>query len=159
MQFTKFDHVGFTVADLDRSEEWYTYFLGDPPLLRDLWDVEYVGTMLGYPGCKMECAYWQLPGGPTLELIQYLEPQQGVVDMETYNVGNGHLCLGVEDLDLEFERLRGRAEFQHPTPIEIPWGPYKGGRACYLRDPDGISIQLMQHPEGKKPATGTAPAA
>jgi catechol 2,3-dioxygenase-like lactoylglutathione lyase family enzyme len=156
MHFTGLDHVGFAVADLDRSEEWYTYFLGEPPILRDLWDIEYVGRMLGYPGCKMECAYWKLPGTATLELIQYLEPAAGMVDMETYNVGNGHLCLAVDDLDAEFERLRGRAAFQHPEPVTIPWGPYKGGKACYLRDPDGISIQLMQYPRGRKTAaTGT----
>jgi hypothetical protein len=32
--------------------------------------------------------------------------------------------------------------------VEIPWGPYAGGKACYLRDPDGISIQLMQFAPG-----------
>jgi catechol 2,3-dioxygenase-like lactoylglutathione lyase family enzyme len=150
MHFTGVDHVGFAVADLDRSEEWYTFFLGESPILRDIWDVEYVGRMLGYPACKMECAYWQLPGSATLELIQYLEPPAGSVDMESYNAGNGHLCLAVDDLDAEFERLRGRADFRHPEPVSIPWGPYKGGKACYLRDPDGISIQLMQYPPGKR---------
>jgi catechol 2,3-dioxygenase-like lactoylglutathione lyase family enzyme len=156
MNFTHVDHVGFAVADLDRSAEWYTYFLGEPPILRDVWDVEYVGRMLAYPGCKMECAYWRLPGTATLELIQYIEPPTGFVDMESYNAGNGHLCLAVEDLDAEFERLRGRADFRHPEPVQIPWGPFKGGKACYLRDPDGISIQLMQYPPGRPPGPTAA---
>jgi len=144
--YTRVDHVGFTVSDLDRSAEWYEFLLGSPPVLRDVWDVEYVGRMLGYPGCKIECAYWRLPGEAMLELIQYERPPGGAVDMETYNVGNGHLCLIVEDLEAEFQRLRERVAFRHPEPVVIPWGPYKGGKAGYIRDLDGISIQLMQHP-------------
>ena len=30
-------------------------------------------------------------------------------------------------------------------------GPYKGGKACYLRDPDGISIELLQPPISGNP--------
>jgi catechol 2,3-dioxygenase-like lactoylglutathione lyase family enzyme len=148
MYYTGLDHVGFAVSDLDRSVDWYTFFLDEPPILRKTWDVEYVGRIVGYPGVKMEGAFWRLPGGTVLELLEYLEPAPGRVDMETYNAGNGHLCLVVDDLDADFERLRGRVEFRDPDPVEIPWGPYKGGKACYLRDPDGISIELMQLPPG-----------
>lgn len=144
MLFTGLDHVGFSVSDLDRSVAWYTDFFGDPPQLRKVWDVEYVSRIVGYPNCKMDCAFWRLPGGTILELIQYLEPPVGFVDMESYNAGNGHLCLVTEDLAADFERLRGRVQFRDPKPVRIPWGPYEGGWACYLRDPDGISIELMQ---------------
>ena len=68
--------------------------------------------------------------------------------MESYNAGNAHLCLATEDLAGEFARLRGRVKFRDPEPVAIPWGPYRGGWACYLRDPDGISIELMQPPPG-----------
>jgi catechol 2,3-dioxygenase-like lactoylglutathione lyase family enzyme len=66
--------------------------------------------------------------------------------METYNAGNGHMALVVGDIHAEFDRLRDHASFRDPSPIAIPWGPYAGGWACYLRDPDGISIELMQLP-------------
>ena len=71
---------------------------GDPPQLRKVWDVEYVSRIVGYPKCKMDCAFWRLPGGTILELIHYLEPPVGIVDMESYNAGNGHLCLVTKDL-------------------------------------------------------------
>jgi len=148
MTYRTLDHVGFAVSDLDRSVEWYSFLLGKPPVVRKTWDLEYVGRMLGYPGVVLECALWELPGGTVLELIRYHDPDPVVVGMETYNVGNAHLCLVVDDLAAEFERLRGRATFAHPEPVEIPWGPYEGGKACYVRDPDGISIQLMEHPPG-----------
>jgi hypothetical protein len=50
------------------------------------------------------------------------------------------------DIHAEFARLSPVAAFRDPAPVEIPWGPYRGGWACYLRDPDGISIELMQVP-------------
>ena len=148
MTLTRVDHVGFTVADLDRSVAWYTRFLRAGPTLRKVWDVDYIGEMVGYPGCRMECAFFPLPGDGVLELVRFLDPQPARVDMETYNVGNGHLCILVDDIQAEFDRLREIASFRSPAPIEIPWGPYAGGWACYLRDPDGITIQLMQHPAG-----------
>jgi catechol 2,3-dioxygenase-like lactoylglutathione lyase family enzyme len=145
---TRIDHVGFAVADLDRSVDWYTRFLGAPPTLRKVWDVDYIGEMLGYPGCRIECAFFVLPGDGELELIRFLDPPPATVDMETYNAGNGHLCIVVDDIHAEFARVSAFASLRSPAPIEIPWGPYRGGWACYLRDPDGITIQLMQHPPG-----------
>jgi catechol 2,3-dioxygenase-like lactoylglutathione lyase family enzyme len=148
MLFTGLDHVGFSVSDMDVSVAWYTEFLGEDPSVRKTWEVEYVSRIVGYPDCKMECAFWRLPGGTILELLKYIEPPTGKVDMESYNAGNGHLCLLTEDLQADFDRLRGKVEFRDPEPVDIPWGPYTGGRACYLRDPDGISIELMQPPPG-----------
>jgi catechol 2,3-dioxygenase-like lactoylglutathione lyase family enzyme len=148
MGFIAVDHIGFTVSDLDRSIEWYTRFVGAPPTLRKTWDLDYLGRIVGYPGCRMECAFFSLPGGLVLELLCYIDPRPGRVDMETFNAGNGHLCLVVADIRAEFERLRAHATFRDPAPVSIPWGPYAGGSACYLRDPDEISIELMQLPPG-----------
>ena len=146
MSFTGLDHVGFSVSDLDRSIDWYTRFLDEEPLMRRLYEVEYVGRIVGYPDLRLDAAFWRLPGGTVLELLHYLDPPPGFVDLETYNVGNGHLCLLTDDIQREFERLRSFVDFRSPDPIEIVWGPYRGGAACYLRDPDGISVELLQPP-------------
>jgi catechol 2,3-dioxygenase-like lactoylglutathione lyase family enzyme len=148
VRFRRFDHVGFSVADLDRSIEWYTFLLEEPPLLRRLYDVEYIRRVLGYPDAVLDAAVWELPGGARLELLEYKHPKPQRVDMETYNVVNWHVCLIVDDLEAEFQRLRGRAEFRDPEPVEIPWGHFAGGRSCYLRDPDDITIELVQYPPG-----------
>lgn len=142
------DHVGFSVGDLDRSVAFYTRLLGAGPTLRRVWDVPYLGEIVGYPGCRMECAFYELPGGTMLELLHYLDPPAGRVEMETYNAGNGHLCLVVGDLRAELARVREFAAVRSEAPVAIPWGPYAGGLVAYVRDPDGISIELMQHPPG-----------
>jgi catechol 2,3-dioxygenase-like lactoylglutathione lyase family enzyme len=148
VRFTAVNHVGFAVSDIDRSVEWYTFLLDEEPYLRGRWDVEYVSRVVGYPGTVFDAALWRLPGNLVLELLAYRQPPAARVDMETFNAGNGHLCLVVDDLAEEFERLQGRAQFRNPAPVEIPWGHFAGGRSCYLRDPDGISIELLQYPPG-----------
>src|SRR5262249_13972248 len=93
VSLTGLHHVGLAVTSLDRSVDWYSRFLQAPPVLRKVWDVEYIARMLRIPGVEIECAFWKLPGGTTLELIEYREPRPGTVDMGTHNAGNGHLCL------------------------------------------------------------------
>jgi len=146
----RFDHVGFTVSDMSRSVEWYEHLLRHAPLVRSRWDKPYLGTMVGYSGCDIEFAHFPLPGGGELELIQYIEPAPGKIDSETYNVGNGHLCLLVDDVHEEFERLHGRAAFRSSEPVAIPFGQNAGGFGLYLRDPDGITIELIERRSGKR---------
>jgi len=148
--FRALDHVGYAVGNLDRSIAFYETLLGVPLLLRKTWSHPYVGQIVGYSDLVLEGAFFQLPNGVVLELLEYKTPPPADVDMESYNAGNAHLCLVTGDMAADFERLRaaGYDTFRADAPIEIPWGPYRGGRACYLRDPDGISIELLEEPPG-----------
>lgn len=150
--FGALDHVGYSVSDLDRSIPFYEALLGVPLLMRKTWDVEYVGHIVGYPGVVMEGAFFRLPNGVVLELLEYREPYRGSTDRdpESYHPGNAHLCLVTGDMGSDFARMRaaGYDTFRSAEPVVIPWGPYRGGRACYLRDPDGISIELLEEPPG-----------
>lgn len=145
---TKVDHVGYTVSDLDRAVDFWSFLLEREPIARKTWDVPYLGRIQGYEGLSVEAAFFELPGGPTLELVSYFRPDHQVVDMETYNVGNAHLSFVTPDLHALFERLRGRAELRSEAPVRIEWGPYEGGHAARVRDPDGITIELVELPPG-----------
>lgn len=144
------DHVGYAVGNLDRSIHFYTTLLESEPIMRKTWDVPYVGEIVGYRDLVLEGAFFALPGGVILELLEYKNPAAGSVDMESYNAGNAHLCLVSQNLSIDYERLRaaGYDTFRSAAPVAIPWGPYRGGRACYLRDPDGVSIELLEEPPG-----------
>jgi catechol 2,3-dioxygenase-like lactoylglutathione lyase family enzyme len=144
-------HVGFTVSDLERSVAFYSRLLGVEPFLRRVYREEFISEIVGYERTVLDCALFEIPrSGVILELLQYVAPATGFVSIETYNVGNAHLCLVVDDLDAEYERLLDSgAEFRSPpvdVPPEIEEEPARGGKALYLRDPDGITVELLELP-------------
>jgi catechol 2,3-dioxygenase-like lactoylglutathione lyase family enzyme len=155
------DHVGIAVSSLEVSIPWWSEFLGEDPFDQKTWLAEdtddYVGGIVGYEGCDMSGAYWALPGGTVLELLEYHEPQPGEVDMESYNAGNTHLGFETSDIHADYERMAGKAEFRSEAPVQSTWGPYKGTWCCYLRDPDGVSIELVQFPESGRPFDAASP--
>ena len=145
---TTVEHVGYAVSDLDRSVEFWSFLLEREPKARKTWEAPYLARVQGYEDLKVEAAFFELPGGLTLELIAYHHPPHVIVDMETYNVGNAHLSFVTTDLHRLFERLRDRATLRSADPVRIEWGPYKGGHVARVRDPDGITIELVELPEG-----------
>lgn len=155
MSFKSVDHIGITVADLEVSVPWWSYFLESDPFMQGTWVAaeidDYVGDIVGYPDCDMSGAFWALPGGTVLEMLQYHNPPPGRVDMATYNAGNTHICLETHDIHRDYRRMRGRAEFRSPEPVRCAWGRYEGALTCYLRDPDGISIELIEFGQVGRP--------
>lgn len=144
-------HVGFTVSDLQRSVAFYSDLLGTEPFLRRVYREPFVGEIVGYERAVLDCAMFEIPrSGVILELIEYVEPPPERVGMETFTVGNAHLCLVVDDLDADYRRLLDRGvELRSPpvaVPADIEEEPGRGGKAIYLRDPDGITIELLELP-------------
>lgn len=150
---TGLDHVGFSVSDLDQSIDFYTLLLQHGPVMRRFYPEQYVAKVVGYDEIGMDAAFFVIgASGIILELLEYKIPPNARVDMETYNVGNSHLCLIVDDMQAEYDRLRPQGvAFRSPDPVNVPIGPYKGGKVCYLRDPDGISIELLEAPPAGAP--------
>lgn len=144
-------HLGVTVADVGRSAAFWSAFLGVEPRWRRVLDGEYLGGITGYRGIHLDAAVIDLPGGDgaVLEILEYLIPDKHPNPPDTANPGNVHICLAVDDIGAMRERaLACGAVPVSPGPVEVTVGPNAGARACYLRDPDGITLELLQPPPG-----------
>lgn len=140
-------HIGMTVADVDRSLAFWKEFLGAEPRWRRVLDGNYLAGVTGYPGVKLDASIVELPGGAILELLDYQTEDKAPNDMGTANPGNVHLCLQVDDIDTLWQRaVAAGATPMSPEPNLVTTGPNKGAKAGYLRDPDGITIELFQPP-------------
>lgn len=142
-------HTSWTVSDLDRSIRFYRDELGFELVGRLSRKGRYIETVVGFEKAELEIAFLRIPGVPALsnhhlELIQYLVPAGVRLDIRTCNVGAAHLALATDDIQADYRRLSGRdVPFVSP-PVEVETGPAAGSFACYLRDPDGFTIELVQ---------------
>jgi catechol 2,3-dioxygenase-like lactoylglutathione lyase family enzyme len=140
-------HTSLTVSDLDRSLAFYRDLLGLEVVMAQEKEGGYLAKITGYPDAHVRMAHLELPGGShRIELFQYLAPAGERTPVEPRNAGITHLCFLVEDLDAAYKRLReAGADFVSP-PVEIESGANKGGFGLYLRDPDGVTLELFQPP-------------
>jgi creatinine amidohydrolase/Fe(II)-dependent formamide hydrolase-like protein/catechol 2,3-dioxygenase-like lactoylglutathione lyase family enzyme len=141
-------HIGATVADLDRSLAFWEPFLGRARRFKVVLERPYLGQVLGFPGVKIDAAFVDMPGGVVLELLDYRLPDRVPHVDDTRHPGNVHLCFRVEDADAAWRRAvaLGATPVNPDGPVELDGGPNKGAKVAYLRDPDGISLELFQLP-------------
>jgi len=148
---SRLHHTCYTVSSLDRSLAFYRDLLGCEVLATQEKQGGYLAAIVGYPDAHVRMAHLRVPGGDhVIELFEYLAPQSGRADVEPRNVGASHLCFVVDDLPALYEQLRGRGVDSFVSaPVEVDTGINAGGYALYLRDPDGITVELFQPPAGR----------
>lgn len=153
---TGFFHGGIAVRDMERSLAFYR----DGLELQVHFDVvlstaDYVREVLGIEITDARVVYLRIPGSTDvfLELVEYHGPSSRQHDPRAWEVGTGHLCFHVADVQAVHDRV-SRLGFQSRSrgAVEIPAGPNKGAWAAYLLDPDGFHVELFQRPASPHPA-------
>ncbi len=145
--------IGMTVADADRSIDFYSRVLG----FEKVSDVEVWGRefeqLQGVFGLRMRVVRMRL-GDESIELTEYLAPKGRPMPPDSR--GNDrwfqHVAIIVSDMDRAYARLREhRVQHASPAPQRLPdWNPTAGGiRAFYFRDPDGHFLEFLWFPAGK----------
>lgn len=158
-------HTGFTVSDMERSLAFYRDLLGLEVVVDQEPEAEYPAQVTGFPGARLRIVFLKLPlilGGDAttggeprfhehiLELIQYKVRHGGPLPLATNRPGCSHLCFQVNDLPALYARWRERGVPFVSPPVPITQGVNQGGYAVYARDPDGITIELLQRPEARR---------
>ena len=142
-------HTSFTVSDLEQSLVFYRDLLGLEVVHEQRISRDYVRKIVGYPDADLKMAMLNISGNPVpsghiLELIEYVAPEGKQLDLETCNVGAGHIAFEVEDLPAVYETLKAKGVKFVSDPSAIDTGRHKGGYAVYSRDPDGVTIEFIQ---------------
>jgi lactoylglutathione lyase len=122
---TAFVHTCIRARDVEASLRFYE-LLGYERRGRLVFDSAY-NIYMGLPG-----------GGDTLELTV------NVGRTEPYELGDGynHMALVVDDLDALLARLAD-AGIEPEKPPYAPGGRAEIGRICFVQDPDGYRIELI----------------
>jgi catechol 2,3-dioxygenase-like lactoylglutathione lyase family enzyme len=140
-------HTSFTVADLDRSVAFFRDRLGLEVLFVREVKQDYFDRIVGLPGCVVRASLLRIPGSNHhVELFQYLQPLGQAHEPRPCDPGSSHLALLVDDLPALYEKLRAQGVAFASEPVAITAGPNRGGYGIYLRDPNGILIEMFQPP-------------
>jgi lactoylglutathione lyase len=125
-----FLHTCYRIGDIDRSVEFYAT-LGFEERRRMPIGDEAINVFMGLPG-----------EDPVLELTY----NHGV---DSYELGTGynHIALAVDDLDGTLAGL-AQSGIEPEKPPYRPGGRTTGSRICFVRDPDGYRIELIERATG-----------
>ena len=156
MEVEWMNHTGFVVSDMERSLEFYENLLGLKQERNQILEGEFISELVGYPDARLHIVY--LGTGDlrhSVELIQYLNPVGTPAAMpERHQVGASHLGVIVDDLDAFYADLSGRGvNFVSPPAIR-PGAVYPmASKGCYMQDPDGNWLELLERPPAPEGTT------
>jgi diaminopimelate decarboxylase/catechol 2,3-dioxygenase-like lactoylglutathione lyase family enzyme len=144
------DHVSVAVADIDRSLGFYRDLLGLTVRERGVLDPGLVARMTGVPDAEVEYADVEL-GSRVLELLHFRAAQpQRPASQRLPGAGGVHIGLRVEDAAAVHERLTVGGFEPLSAPVLLPQdgSDWSGGLVFYVRDPDGVMIEIVERAVG-----------
>ena len=141
-------HTGITVSDLDRSIHFYREVLGLPVSQPVRCTGEMFEKITGVAGAEIDVAFVRAPGH-VIELLCYRKPEGRVrSSLRSCDPGFWHLALKVSDIERVVAAV-GRAGFQPLGAVQgVSEGPLSGLKVVYVRDPDGVVLELIEEPPG-----------
>ena len=144
LSIQRLTHVGICVSDLERSLRFYRDLLGFSPEHELAVDGEPTDTLLRLRGTKLRAVYLTRDG-VRLELLFFESPPAPPRRERVMNeLGLTHLSFRVADLEAVIEGLRAAGErVLGDTVLRFP---EFGSAACFVADPDGQLIELVQAP-------------
>lgn len=119
-------HTCYRIGDIERSVAFYEA-LGFEERGRLPIGDEAVNVFMNQPGDGEM---------PRLELTYNFG-----VDRYDIGTGYGHIALSIEDLDSTLEQLAEKGIEPERPPYRVREG---GSRLCFVRDPDGYRIELIE---------------
>jgi lactoylglutathione lyase len=125
---TRYLHTMYRVTDPEGSRRFYEAlgleFRRELPIVRD-GELEATNYFFGVPGQDEELELTFNHDGRAYEL----------------GTGYGHIALAVDGLDQTLERLKEQGIEPERPPYSVREG---GSRLCFVRDPDGYRIELIE---------------
>jgi catechol 2,3-dioxygenase-like lactoylglutathione lyase family enzyme len=149
MTVSGFDHVAIATRDLDRSLDFYVGLLGLRQMNRGEIDDSLMADMSGQKDVKVLFADIDVGRGQVLEILQSVRTDAG--DEAEIDRPSGHFALEVQDIEQVHRALVEAGVETRGKIVEIDEpGRWFGAKAAYVLDPDGTTVELIQH-RGDRP--------
>lgn len=137
-------HTAISTPNIERAKTFYCELLGFELFKEFSWQQGDIvaDRILGVSDTAAKAALLR-HGNSYLELFQFLSPEQPEISTQrrpTHKQGITHICLQVDDIVSEYERLREAGMEFHCEPQDLD----TDAPCTYGRDPDGNVIELVE---------------
>jgi catechol 2,3-dioxygenase-like lactoylglutathione lyase family enzyme len=133
------DHMSFTVKDVQKSVDFWTKMLGFETAFLAPRTGDWPEKVTGVSGAQLLVAH--LNGhGHRIEFIQYVQGATPGPLPSPSLASAAHICLKVDDIESTHRDLLKAGATNQGQITDVR----KGCRAGYIRDPNGIIIELLE---------------
>jgi len=139
-------HVGITVVELERMQNFYCDLLGCKVLKTMEESGEVIDNFSGIKNIRVTTTKMELPNGGILELLKYHSPKGNDVALQNIyrkiiQIGISHYALTVKDLDSLYEKLVAE-EVYFFYPVQT--SPDGNVKIAFCKDPEGNILELVE---------------
>lgn len=140
---TGFNHTSFTVTDIDASVRFWTENLGFRAASVSPRTGEWQSEVTGVPNASLIAAHL-FGHGAHVEFLQYTSGAIPGTPVQPAFPCAAHVCLEVDDIEGMWKQLMSAGGKPQGQIAMVDVGPVKGCKTAYLRDPNGIIIELLE---------------
>lgn len=144
--FTRANHVGITVKNLEKSIAFYEALTGTKVSNIDEIGGPRMAKTQGLNDTKIKYANLHLDN-LNIDILEYVIPESEQASYSNNQISAMHLCFEVDDINAAMERLKeiGIEPEGEPITFQEEDGLQSGfGTAvAYFRDPDGTNLEII----------------
>ena len=134
-------HTGIVVKDLESSLHFYRDLLGLQIVKKMEETGDYIDNISLLKKVQVTTVKMSSPSGQMVELLKYNSHPEEQKIRELCEIGISHIAFTVENLDIEYKRLKDKGiNFNSPPQLS----PDGYAKVAFCRAPEGTFIELVE---------------
>ena len=134
-------HTGIVVTDLETSLLFYRDLLGFR-IAKQMEEVgDYIDNWSSLRNVKVTTVKMTCPSGQMIELLKYHSHPAEQKIRKICEIGISHIAFTVDDLDIEYKKLKNKG-IQFTSPPQLSPDGY--AKVAFCRGPEGTLIELVE---------------
>ena len=134
-------HIGIVVIDLEASLHFYRDLFGFQIVKQMEEAGGYIDNISSLRNVKVTTVKLTSPSGQMIELLKYHSHPAEQKAWEICEIGISHIAFTVDDLDIEYEKLKNKG-IQFNSPPQLSPDGY--AKVTFCRAPEGTLIELVE---------------